>query len=202
MAASITALRRGTRVSDDLSSARALDAPQAWMQAIAAHRDRAAFAALHRHFAPRLASFLARSGGPTDVEELVQETMLAVWRKADSYNPAQAGVATWIFTIARNLRIDALRRAGRARPPEPAPLDDVDDAANGEALMLAGEREALVRQALGQLPPEQAEVVHLTYFTEQTQAEISRRLGVPLGTVKSRLRLAAKRLSVLLEPGR
>lgn len=140
MAASITALRRGTRVSDDLSSVRALDAPQAWMQAIAAHRDRAAFAALHRHFAPRLASFLARSGGPTDVEELVQETMLTVWRKADSYNPAQAGVATWIFTIARNLRIDALRRAGRARPPEPGPLDDVDDAADGEALMLAGER--------------------------------------------------------------
>lgn len=195
------ALRRGGHLSEDLSSVRLVDPAQMWMQAVALRRDRAAFAELHRHFAPRLAGFLARGGGG-DVEELVQETMLAVWRKAESYDPAQAGVATWIFTIARNLRIDALRKEGRARPGALPQRDEVDSAPDGEAQVLASEREAQVRQALGQLPADQAEVVRLTYYTEKTQAEISRELGVPLGTVKSRLRLAAKRLSALLEAGR
>jgi len=177
------------------------DAPEGWILAVASRRDRAAFARLHAWFAPRLAGFLARKG-TADVEELVQETLLAVWRKADLYDPTQASASTWIFTIARNLRIDAARRAGRATFVDVADHDEADDSPDGEALLLAGERETRVRAALATLPPEQADVVRMTYFTEKPQVEIARDLGIPLGTVKSRLRLAANRLRTLLEGDR
>lgn len=177
------------------------DGPEAWILAVASRRDRAAFARLHAWFAPRLAGFLRRAGTP-DVEELVQETLLTVWRKAELYDPTNAGASTWIFTIARNLRIDWARRAGRATFVDVDDHDEIDDSPDGEALLLAGERETRVRAALAALPPEQADVVRMTYFTEKPQVEIARDLGIPLGTVKSRLRLAANRLRAILEADR
>ena len=201
----ITVLRRGGRLSDVPPRTRIgsidPDGPEAWILAVASRRDRTAFARLHAHFAPRLAGFLGR-GRTAEVEELVQETLLAVWRKAELYDPTQASASTWIFTIARNLRIDAARRAGRATFVDVADHDEIDDAPDGEALLIAGERETQVRAALAALPPEQADVVRMTYFTEKPQVEIARDLGIPLGTVKSRLRLAANRLRALLEGDR
>lgn len=172
----------------------------AWLKAVADRGDRDAFARLHLHFAPRLTGFLTRAGlTPSQAEDIVQETMFAVWRKAALYKPEQGGVATWIFVIARNLRVDMTRRKANR---DMAPLDDfdsIDEAPNGEELVLAGEREQRLRDALGQLSAEQREVLRAAYFGDQPQSVIAERLGVPLGTVKSRMRLALSRLRKLIE---
>jgi len=163
--------------------------------AIAARQDRAAFAALFSHFAPRVKSYLIRHGAaPDSAEDLAQETLLIVWRKAASFDPAKADAPTWIFTIARNLRISALRRERR---PEPAAGEESSEADPGlpadEAIAVA-ERQAVLRAALKTLPPEQARIVELNFMEDISHREIEARLGIPLGTVKSRLRLAMLRL--------
>ncbi len=170
------------------------------MIAVAEKEDREAFARLHAFFAPRLLSWLGRSAGAgASAEELVQETMLVVWRKARLFDPRQAGVATWVFAIARNLRIDAHRR-GKSR--ETFPLGDWDEAdlsPDAEARLLVVEREEKVRKAMRMLGEEQATIVRMNFFEDAPQSEIARRLGIPLGTVKSRSRLALMKLRELLE---
>ena len=163
--------------------------------AIAARRDRASFVTLFGRFAPRLKSWFQRGGCAADqAEDLAQETMLAVWRKAGSFDPARAGAATWIFTIARNQRIDALRRTPRR------PLDAEDPSlvpatpAAPDAVLAVVQRESRVREALASLPAEQAEVIRLSFYEDRPHADIERALSIPLGTVKSRLRLAMTRL--------
>lgn len=177
-----------------------------WMRAVAVAADRSAFAALFRHFAPRLKGFLVRAGcDDAQAEELVQETMVQLWRRAASFDPARAGLATWLYTIARNLRIDRHRRdAGLDAASEPldelgadAPGADPDHAP--EARLLAAERENHVRAALAALPPEQAQVLRLSFYEEQAHAAIAHELGLPLGTVKSRIRLAVTQLRRLLD---
>ncbi len=171
-----------------------------WLQAVAKGQDREAFARLHSFFAPRLAAFLSRAGlSPAQTEDIVQETMFAVWRKAALYNPAQGRVSTWVFVIARNLRVDHLRRKANR---ETLPLDDwdqIDDSPTGEDGVLAAERERKVRSALALLTREQLQILQQAYFAEKPQSAIARELGVPLGTVKSRVRLALARLRKLLE---
>jgi len=163
---------------------------------VAAQRDRQAFALLFRHFAPRLKAFHLRAGlGDAAAEELAQETMLALWRKAGSFDPARAGVATWVFTITRNLRIDHARRQ---RPPSPPP-DEVDPSPSAEALSLVREQTALMRGALAALSDDQRRVIELSFFTETPHAAIAKALNLPLGTVKSRIRLALARLRAVLE---
>ena len=172
--------------------------PAGLILAIAASADRDAFAALFSHFAPRVKSYLIRLGAPgAAAEELAQETLLMVWRKAAQFDPARAGASTWIFTIARNLRIDALRRDR----PAPAAEDpsDAQPEALADAVMDAAQRDARVRSALQALPSEQAQIVELSFFAEEPHSAIAERLGLPLGTVKSRLRLAMGRLRALLE---
>lgn len=167
---------------------------------IAAERDRQAFALLYRHVAPRLKAFLIRSGlAANTAEEIAQEVMLAVWRKASYFDPARAGASTWIFTIARNLRIDHLRRARAGSAAEAGPAWDTDAGPSGEALLMASEREARVRAAVQALSEEQAAVLRLSFFGDKAHAEIARELALPLGTVKSRVRLALARLRTLLE---
>ncbi|HEY1749977.1 MAG TPA: sigma-70 family RNA polymerase sigma factor [Caulobacteraceae bacterium] len=156
--------------------------------------DRTAFADLFGHFAPRVKSYLLRLGAaPALAEELAQETLLAVWRKAAGFDPAKAAASTWIFTIARNLRIDAARRERRGDV-----ADDPSDAPEAEpapdARLAAAQSEGRIRHALTALPPEQAEVVRLSFFSDKPHSEIAEQLGLPLGTVKSRLRLAMGRL--------
>jgi RNA polymerase sigma-70 factor (ECF subfamily) len=170
-----------------------------YLVALSRSRDRLAFAALFRHFAPRVKTYLIRLGTPAAAaEDLAQETMLSVWRKADQFDPAKAEAATWIFAIARNLRIDAVRRERRPEAPVEV-LDCVaDDAPPADEVVAAGQREARVRAALASLPPEQAQVVALSYFDDRPHGEIAAALGIPLGTVKSRLRLAMGRVRAFL----
>ncbi len=174
--------------------------PSDWIVAIANDRSRAAFALAFARFAPRVKSYLLKLGCKNEMaEELAQETLLTVWRKASYFDPGRASASTWIFTIARNLRIDALRRE---RHPddlidEPSLLPESETSPD-EALSGA-EREQRLRLALKTLPEQQAEVVRLSFFHDKAHAEISADLGLPLGTVKSRLRLAMVRLRAQLE---
>ena len=163
------------------------------MAAVRDARDEAAFARLFGHFAPRVKAFLMRSGADaTLAEECAQETMAALWHKAHLFDPARASVATWIFTIARNRRIDALRRQRRPEPedltwgPEPEP-----DQADAMALQ---QESAQLGEALATLPEKQRLLIEKAYFGDLTQSEIAAETGLPLGTIKSRIRLALDRL--------
>lgn len=170
--------------------------------AIAASSDRQAFAALFKHFAPRVKAFLMRSGTAEGLaEELVQETMIAVWRKAATFNPAQAAVSTWIFTIARNLRVDHFRRQGqREVQGDGTEADDMLDTAPAlDDQLRTGRREKSVREAMCKLSPEQAQIVRLSFYEEHPHSRIALELGIPLGTVKSRVRLAVNHLRRLLD---
>jgi RNA polymerase sigma-70 factor (ECF subfamily) len=173
--------------------------PSAWIVAIAAHGDRQCFALLFVRFAPRVKSYLLKLGcRPDQAEELAQETLLVVWRKAAYYDPGRASASTWIFTIARNLRIDAIRRERHPEDfaDEPEMLPAAPAAA--DETLSAAERDARIRNAMGSLSAEQAEVVRQSFFQDKAHGEISRDLGLPLGTVKSRLRLALDRLRAQL----
>lgn len=182
-------------------TAPAADQMKRWLAAVATEQDRAAFGELFRFFAPRVASFMQRGGlSPSEAEEIAQETMVAVWRKAALYDPAQAGVSTWVFTIARNLRIDRARKDHRAREGaaalgyEPLELEN-----SAEEDTLASERDASVRRAMESLSPAQAAVLKLSFFSEKPHAQIARELNIPLGTVKSRARLAMAKIRTILE---
>lgn len=175
-----------------------------WMQAVAQAADRPAFAALFRHFAPRIKGFLVRSGSDEALaEELAQETLVVLWRRAASFDPSRAQLSTWLFTIARNLRIDHHRR----KVSSGQELDDLWDADQQPAsanlapdeLALAAQRERGVQQALAELPAQQALLVRLSFFEEHPHSRIAQELGVPLGTVKSRIRLALAQLRRILE---
>ncbi|TAN16639.1 MAG: sigma-70 family RNA polymerase sigma factor [Rhizobiaceae bacterium] len=172
--------------------------------AVAKDRDRNAFAQLFAYFAPRVKTFLMRSGlADPMAEEVTQEVMLTLWRKASYFDPCRAGASTWVFTIARNQRIDRLRRI-RSRMADPIfdPSDAPDPPPSGEEIAITTEREEEVRKALETLSSEQATIVRLSYFAEKPHAEIARELGIPLGTVKSRIRLALNRLRTLLDNDR
>lgn len=165
------------------------------VEAVGARRDKAAFATLFDFFAPRVKAYLLRLGlEDARAEELAQEVLIAVWRKADTFDRRQASVSTWIFRIARNRRIDALRRDSKPEldPYEPslAPsnVPQPDDAVS------AAERDAAVREAIKTLPPDQLELLELAFFQGLSHREIAEARGVPLGTVKSRLRLAFQKL--------
>ncbi|WP_393982301.1 sigma-70 family RNA polymerase sigma factor [Xanthobacter nonsaccharivorans] len=168
--------------------------------AIATRADRDAFARLFRHFAPRLKAFLMKGGlSANAAEELAQETMLTVWRKATYYDPARAAASTWIFTIARNLSIDLKRRERYGDTARVEMQDEEVDETSGETILMSQERDARVRAALAKLSEEQATIVRLSFFQEKPHSQIAQELGIPLGTAKSRVRLALSRLRTLLE---
>ncbi|MGQ9368652.1 sigma-70 family RNA polymerase sigma factor [Azospirillum sp. A39] len=163
--------------------------------AIAERQDRAAFARLFGHFAPRVKAYLVRLGMPqAQAEDIAQETLLTVWRKAALYDPQRAEAATWVFTIARNLRIDALRRARHPEVSDEILAERPDEGPSAETLVADGRRNGALRAALATLPPEQAEAVRLSFFADLPHPAIAERLGLPLGTVKSRLRLAMDKI--------
>ena len=162
--------------------------------AIAQSKDREAFAVLFEHFAPRVKSYLTRLGTTPEVaEDLAQDCMLSVWRKAEAYDPARAAASTWIFTIARNLRIDGLRKLRRpVLTEDPCAIDT--PATLQDAALQADEEQAVISRAIYDLPDDQADVIRLAFFSDKPHAMIAEDLGLPLGTVKSRLRLAMVRL--------
>ena len=160
---------------------------------VAQARDKAAFAALFAHFAPRVKAYLLRLGATSaQAEDLAQEALLSLWRKAHLFDSTKASAATWLFTIARNLRIDALRREKR---PALDPEDFLPEAApEADAAMALAEDEVRLRAALKHLPPDQAAVIEQSFFADKPHSQIAGEMGIPLGTVKSRLRLAMARL--------
>lgn len=172
----------------------------ALIERIARDADRAAFAELFAYFAPRLKGFLMRGGSTSEhADDLSQEALLTVWRKATQFDASRAGAATWIYTIARNLRIDAARRGVlETVSDDPQVLADADESESSEVAAATRQRESRVRQAVGLLPGEQATVVMMAFFYGKAHADVARELNLPLGTVKSRLRLATSKLRGLL----
>lgn len=168
----------------------------AWVQAVAQQADRVAFASLFQHFAPRIKAYLLRAGVAQGLaDELAQEAMVNVWRKAASFDAGKASVSTWIFTIARNLRIDQLREGEEAlHDVLEAALEQADDSPGALEQLAAAQSASAVRLAMAELPPEQLDILRRSFFDEQPHAAISAALGVPLGTVKSRIRLAVAHL--------
>jgi RNA polymerase sigma-70 factor (ECF subfamily) len=169
--------------------------------AIATRQDRQAFAELFNFAAPRIKAFMMRSGSPPEVaEEIAQEAMLLVWRKASYFDPARAGAMTWIFTIARNLRIDfqrkaqTLKQASGSEPDEYQPSEPTP-----EEILVVRADEDRVRAALQALSSEQEEIIRLSFFRDRPHSEIAKELDLPLGTVKSRIRRALGRLRDMLE---
>jgi RNA polymerase sigma factor (sigma-70 family) len=165
------------------------------LTAVAKSQDRNAYRALFEHFAPRVKSFLLGKGGsPELAEEAVQEAMLNVWRRAGTFDPTKASASTWIFTIARNARIDLLRKTIRPAidPDDPALVPDPPMAAF--ETVSAGQEAKRIREQITALPVEQQEVLHLAFFEDLAHAEVAKRLDIPLGTVKSRIRLAVGRI--------
>jgi len=167
---------------------------------IAAARDADAFQTLFSEFAPRLKSYMLRQGAdPATAEELAQETMLTVWRKARLYSSDKGSASTWIYTIARNLRIDRIRRETPWQElPDEMEEEAADVTAPDEAASQS-ERQARVHKALKTLPEDQYEVIVLSYLDGLSHSEIAERLDVPLGTVKSRMRLAYQKLRETVE---
>lgn len=182
---------RATEVSERQEGARDEDL----LAAIARTRSREAFTELFRRYAGRVKAFLLRSGlAHVEAEEGAQEVMVTLWRRAETFDAERASAATWIFVIARNKRVDMLRRARRPEPDPDDPLFRPAEEGGLEAALSGRERDARVRAALTLLTEDQLAVVRLAFFTGLSHAEIAERLETPLGTVKSRLRLSFQRL--------
>lgn len=170
-------------------------------EAIAKKRDRAAFTLLFDHFAPRVNAFLLRTGCERGLaEEITQEVMVTLWRKADLFDPAKSSLSTWLYRIARNQRIDRMRRERvDFRDPADFGLDIADEQPLADMRMDGQAREETLRRALDDLPDEQRALVRLAFFDALSHSEIAERTGLPLGTVKSRIRLAFSKLRRALE---
>lgn len=185
----------GNQVAKDNTTTNEVDAAP-WadhIRRIAETQDRDAFAEVFGHFAPRVKAFLVRSGlEPSMAEECAQDVMATLWRKANLFDPSRASAATWIFTIARNRKIDLIRRARRPEPedlpwgPDPEP-DQAD-------VITLRQQSGKLREAIVALPEKQRDLIEQAYFSDLSHSEIAEHTGLPLGTIKSRIRLALERL--------
>lgn len=169
--------------------------------AVARDRDRTAFTQLFAHFAPRLKGFVMGMGiAPEVAEEIAQEVMLTAWNKAYLFDPARANVATWLYTIARNRRIDLARRAAREKLDPAEPMLQGTPPVPPDNLVAANQRDDALRRAIAALPAEQAQIIRLAMTRGWSHGEIAEHTGLPLGTVKSRIRLAFARLRKTIGP--
>lgn len=186
------AVGKPARVMSDERAAQATQWAAAIIQ-VRDHRDTRAFQSLFDHFAPRVKAFLMRSGADASLaEECTQEVMATLWQKSHLFDPTRASAATWIFTIARNRKIDALRKQKRPEP-EDLPWGPEGEPDQADALALQQESEKL-GVAIAQLPQKQRDLIEKAYFGDLSHSEIADATGLPLGTIKSRIRLALDRL--------
>ncbi len=174
------------------------------LQAVARDRDRQAYGELFRHFAPLLKSFALSTSGMSSnalAEELVQEVMLKIWNRAATFDAAKASATTWIYTLARNCRIDLLRRKFRVQ--EEVDVDELwDFGTNPDELhdeLYQKRIEVEIRDSLRALPIEQRQIIAKVYMEGKSHSEVAEELSLPLGTVKSRIRLAMSKLKVMLQ---
>lgn len=191
---------RVTEPPNDAAPETLADEHKCLVARIAAERDRAAFGMLFDYFGPRIKALMLRGGADHALaEDLAQDVMMTVWRKVELYAPDRGTVGAWIFTIARNARIDRLRR-GSSRPYEDVDsLDLMSGERDAEEETFASQQAARVADAMAELPKEQRQIVELSFVNDMPQSEIAAKLVLPLGTVKSRLRLAYTKLRVELE---
>lgn len=162
--------------------------------AVRDHRDRAAFAALFAYFAPRIRRYLARQfPGTIELDDITQEVMILVWRRTATFDAGRSAASTWIFTVARNYRIDLLRRRNKSLVPVDA-LPDLLVDPSPEAQVSMVERERLMRSALVKLPDHLRRLLNLMYFEGLHHREIAAATGLPIGTVKSRISSAYRAL--------
>lgn len=167
---------------------------------VGAKQDRAAFQALFEHFAPRIKAMMLKGGvNMMQAEDLMQDVMMTVWRKSSQFSPDRGTVGAWIFTIARNARIDLFRKASSRPYDDVYEMEIADDGQSSDDAMLQVEREECVSAAMKELPQDQREVIHLAFIADMSQSEIAKKLSLPIGTVKSRMRLAYGKLKGKLE---
>ncbi len=168
--------------------------------AVAAQRDRNAFARLFDFYAPRVYAYLLRLRlEPGLADELTQDVMTTLWQKAELFDRTKSSVGTWLFRIAHNRRIDLHRRDRQDTVPEPRAADAPDPSPAPDDSLDTSQRETSIRAALRLLPQEQLDLIRLAFFEGLSHGEIASQTGLPLGTVKSRLRLAFSRLRRALE---
>ena len=171
------------------------DEQSRWIVAVAESRDRRAFRRLFDYFAPRIKGFCQNNGSTADrADEVVQEAFVNVWRKANLFDPKKASAGAWIFAIARNSRIDLIRKENRPEADTTDPFFDQSEPENPLAVLETERRSALLRNFVKELPAEQQDVLKLAFFEEKAHSEVADELGIPLGTVKSRIRLAFSRI--------
>jgi RNA polymerase sigma-70 factor (ECF subfamily) len=186
-------MRRPMAKSSDLSSD--TQYLNGLLNKVAVNQDRVAFKELFTYFAPRIKGFFQGQGSSADkADEVVQEAMVNVWRKSHLFDPNKAKASTWIFTIARNSRIDLLRKENRPEPDFTDPSFLMDEEPRPDEIYERDDEAKKLQVVLAQLPEEQSEVLRLAFFEQKAHAEIAEELSLPLGTVKSRIRLAFKRL--------
>jgi RNA polymerase sigma-70 factor (ECF subfamily) len=172
---------------------------RALIEQIAARSDPAAFAELFRYFAPRLKAYgLRRGAGAAAAEELAQEALIQIWRKAATFDGSRNTACAWVYAIARNKRIDLLRRERRPDPESLDPWPDPHEAESVETALARGEWARGLSDAVGRLPEDQAEVLRKAYYEDKSHSVIAAELNLPLGTVKSRVRLGLARLKEMM----
>lgn len=168
--------------------------PETLIALIASQRDRQAYAVLFMRFAPRVKAFVMGQGlTAQEAEDLAQDALLNVWRKAEMFDPAKATASTWIYSIARNLRIDLARKAKRVKAlPEDLWLSENEKPADD--MMADAQSAKSIGYLLNTLPEEQKTILRLSFYEDMSHGDIAKTLSIPLGTVKSRMRLAMSRM--------
>ncbi len=170
------------------------------VELIGKNQDKLAFNNIFRYFAPRLKSFLVKAGSTdSQAEEVIQEVMIAVWTKSSTYDSSKSSVSTWIYTIARNKRIDKIRKEKRHYLSESDEGLEIPVDSTQEKEIFSAQVSNSLKKYMSNLPEEQSKLLQLSYFYNKTHADISAELKIPLGTVKSRIRLALTKMRHLVE---
>lgn len=162
--------------------------------------DRDAFRRIFTAMAPKLKAFLINTGqSPQEAEEILQDTMLKVWRKAALFDRSKSAGSTWIYSIAKNARIDRIRKETKPAPDPDDPSFVQDPPETGEQSLNRRQDQNRIQLAMSVLPSEQIKIINMSFFEDKSHAEISEELNLPLGTVKSRIRLAFGKIRAELE---